>query len=207
VLEAVDDRGQSLAPDPSARTAGLIGLDGDDDANEPVEFVTGAALLVPISLTYPERPGRLVKRLRGTLPVVLAARRPGPAVVSLAGPEGKTFEGRDLTVTLQGVRADPNEPQTTIELTIRARGRDAGAADLIDPLAPEFLEHQIEVYDRQGRPLAWVPQQIDREGGGARIALVVLGGDGGAAPSRLRVFGLCRARAEVAFDFHGLRMP
>jgi hypothetical protein len=74
VHEAIDDRGQSLfgggqESQPLKDRQGLIPPDA-------------AAITVPLAMTYPSEPGKLIKRLRGSMPIEVSGRKGGTQAVA-----------------------------------------------------------------------------------------------------------------------------
>jgi hypothetical protein len=200
LIEAVDDAGQSLIP-PEVASPEL-------DVAEFAELSPGPCLQLTVPLKYPVRPGKTIRRLRGTLPVVVAARRGDPMVIPLADARGRTFRGDGAAITVEAVRTAPNEPQATIELVLRPGTHDGPTRPGgLAPLASAFLDRQLEVCDGQGRLLPSFPQETEARADEVRMVLVLAPGDGATAPAQIRFFGLTRARAEVAFDFAEVPMP
>jgi hypothetical protein len=196
LIEAVDDRGQSLA----------LPAEGEAGDEPSFDFAPVAPLHAGVELKYPERPGRWIRRLRGTIPLVVAARQAEPLVIPLADAGGKTFRRGDLTVSVGSIRPEPNEAQTLIDLTFE-RGGAPGATGT-GPVVPSlFLEQQVEVRDGRGRPFVLFPQETTVHGGEVRMTLALSPSDGASAPAQLRYYGLTRARAEVTFEFADVRMP
>ena len=198
VSEAIDDQGRSLWP---ANRAGL----GDDIEMDGLENGLGGPMTLTIPLRYPEPAGRAIRRLRGTVPVTVAARKSDPLVIPLAGAAGRTFHSADASVTVVAVRSDPNEPQSTIELTVRPRGPEGTVGELgprrLMPGGSDFFDKQVEVLDALGRTFLHFPQDAGPLGDGFRVVLVLAPVDGVVKPATLRFYGLVRAQAEVAFDF------
>ena len=83
LLEAADDQGNSLVA-PSGDEQPALG-----QVNVPMPMV-GSNMVV--SLRRPERPGKRIKTVRGTVEVQAFAARPDPLVIPLDGAAGKTFE-------------------------------------------------------------------------------------------------------------------
>lgn len=198
LTEAVDDRGQSLKPD------------GDAD---PIDFVNtvfvgpdmSPSIQFSVELRRPERPGRLIRRLSGTIPLLVASRRGEPLVIALADAKGKTFTSGDLSLSVDALRLEADEQSSaTLDLTIRPTpGRSAGAW----PPSTEFLSHQFEVRDSRGRPFVIFPQLRDEASDAARLGLVLAPGDGASAPAQLRFHGLSRAKVDVEFTFENVKLP
>ena len=198
VSEAIDDQGRSLWP-------AVRGLQADEIDMDGIEGGVGGPLSLTIPLRYPEPAGRAIRRLTGTIPVTVAARKSDPLVIPLSGAAGRTFLSPDASVTVVAVRSDPNEPQSTIELTIRPRGPEGTVGDLgarrLMPGGSEFFDKQVEVLDAIGRPFLHFPQDAGPVGEAFRVVLVLAPVDGAVKPATLRFYGLVRAPAEVNFDF------
>lgn len=204
--EARDDRGQSLLPPSPLAESGL-------DPPNIFAFAGGASLQASVDLRRPEQPGRRIASLKGTIPLALAARRPGPLEVPLPVSIGRTYVGDDVALVVHALRTDPNDPQLTLELTIRPpttaessprRSRTNGSAA---SLAPEFLEHQVEVEDRGGRPYVIFPLEVRPQGESCRLTLLLAPTDGAAGPARLRFYGLTRTTTDLPFEFSDVPMP
>ena len=198
IEQAVDDSGRSLLPAPPA-------VGPDEMEVEALESGLGGAFPVTIPLRYPEPAGRSIGRLRGTVPVIVAARKSDPLVVSLGNATGKTYRSSEVAVTVEAVRSDPNEPQSTVELSIRPKVPGVSIGDAlsapIDLGGAEFLDKQVEILDAQGRPFLHFPQDVVPIDGGYRVVLVLAPVDGGTRPATLRFHGLVRTSAEIPFDF------
>jgi hypothetical protein len=96
LLEAVDDRGNSLRPSPGNGDT-PFGFGG-------MGFPQGGLIVTSsIELQRPETPGTLIKNLRGTLDVSVTARQSDPLVIPLAGAAGKTFHNDALHVVVRGL--------------------------------------------------------------------------------------------------------
>jgi hypothetical protein len=117
ILEAVDDLGNSLLssarddqqPDGAMGTA----------VTPPVMFYSGGtAVIASAALHRPERPGKVIKRLRGSADVLVTAARPNPLVIPLEGAVGKTFENDDQRVVVEKIDTDEARRQTLIELLV-----------------------------------------------------------------------------------------
>jgi hypothetical protein len=201
IVEAVDDRDQTLLIPSSGspvvqRSAGYFGLGGSP------------ALQMIAPLKRPEQPGKAIKKLRGTIPVIVSTRKPDPLVVPLAGAAGKTFQNDDVVIAVQEVQADPNAHQASIVLSVRP-GKETGG---IAPVGPngEFIPHrpdmnqlQIVVADAQGRTMSWFPSNYDAEG--SRVTLSLR--NPAAPPAELRYHAIARAEAEVDFQFTDVPLP
>ena len=56
------------------------------------------------SCKRPANPARQSRKLRGTIPVTVSARRPNPLIVPLEKSAGKTFENSDIQLTVHDIR-------------------------------------------------------------------------------------------------------
>ena len=113
LLEAVDELGQSLLP--SARNEerspvqmGMIGSSG----------MVGMVPVLSAQLHRPETPGKLIKKLRGTIEVSVSTARSNPLVISLEGSVGKTFQNDERRVVVDSIDHDPMMRQEVIVLTV-----------------------------------------------------------------------------------------
>jgi hypothetical protein len=204
ILEAVDDRGQSLLPEAgngmvTQRVSGYFGL------------ASSSTLHLQAPLRRPEQPGQTIRKLRGTLPIMVATRKPDPLVVPVQGAEGKLFHNDDVSLTIVEVRINPAGNQTSIDLVVRP---GANAASRFSPQVengaeflmqrPDAHQQQLEVVDSQGRAISWYQTNFDAEG--SRMTLT-LNPQEQAAPAEIRYYGMARAATEVNFEFSDVPMP
>ena len=207
LLEAVDDKGQSL----------LIALGGVIAHRESGYFgmAAGSSLQLQAPLRHPAEPGRSIRKIRGVLPVQVATRKPDPLVIPLSGAEGKSFQNGEVTIGVQEIRANPQNRQTSLDLTIRAAGAPsapfvagAGAGGVpngeFTTPRPDLHQQQIEIIDAQGRPIPWYQSSFDGEG--SRLTLTLTPNDQG-TPGPSRYYGLSCALTEVSFEFFDVPMP
>ena len=205
VIEAVDDKGQSLVA-ATARTTGMQRTAGYFGAVN-----AGSAVLVQATLIRPDQPGRTIRKLRATLPISVATRKPSPLTIKLEGAAGKTFRNDDVAVTIADIHPLGNTRQTTIDMSVRtlggATGAPAGGPPDFAMQRPDSFQQTIEVTDGQGHSMPWYQTSFDMEG--ARISLTVqpqtLEGNG--VPAELRFYGLARAATEIEFEFNDLPLP
>lgn len=202
-IEAVDDLGNSLAP-PKAdengreRYAGFFGVSA------------GAAIQLQVGLNRPALAGKVIKTLRGSIPLAVSSRRPDPVVVRLDAAVGKTFQSPDVELTIHDVRFAPNSRQSTIELSVKSLNddapfdpaelaRQAGYRSQIDP------NHlQIEIVDDQGALVPWFQPGVDLERGRATITLL---NPLGSRPKELRYYRIIRATITCPFEFSAIPLP
>jgi hypothetical protein len=193
LLEAVDDRGQTLlSPD----SIGQI---------QPLDcgprFWMGAVLPAQIYLKLPRRPGRQIARLRGSIALPVTARKGDPlATVPLTRAAGRSYPNGGATLTITQVETGPDR-RVLIALDIQPIGpRDVGL---------DFQEGQIEVLDTRGQPLPRDDALLSRRRGRGRasLAFAPAGADPQAAPTHLRVFDLIRTTTEIPFTFGDVPIP
>jgi hypothetical protein len=204
IVEAIDDKGQPLqSATPRAgfaqRSAGYFGINA------------GSAVQLQATLTRPEQPGKTIRKLRGSVPITVATRKPNPLAIKLEGASGKTFRNDDVAVTIADVRPMGNARQTTIDLSFRvlAGGTGApgsGAPDFVMQ-RPDSFQQTIEVLDAQGRTMPWYQTSFDMEASRVSLTATPQTLDGNGTPAELRFYGLARATTEVEFDFNDLPLP
>lgn len=208
LLEAVDDRGQSLRPT-TTPIPGAVGPNFDfyNDAGPHCarsrEF-----------LKYPSEPGERIKVLRGTMSLAIAARAAVPLVIPLADAEGESYRTGHSTITIHKMAPDPPANLVTLELGIRRHDRNAllVASPGLDKQAQaiNFPHNYLELLDDRGRPLLYYVNRSDSGPDDPRVRLHVMGGEAGEkaiAPTALRFHDLIRASTEVPFEFRDLPMP
>jgi hypothetical protein len=211
LLEAVDDLGHSLLPmagdDPRAfRPMGMMGA--------PMAGGTPAHL--SIALHRPETPGRLIKKLRGTVEVEVAARRSNPLVIPLEGAAGKPFQNDDRRVVVNTISPDPARMQDVIELTIEnldelfpadpasGLGRGVPGGMMGSGFGGAGSGWPIQVITSRGQN-AFFQTSIDRDSG--RVTLRVANMRQTGEAKEIRITSIVRATAKVPFEFHDLPMP
>jgi hypothetical protein len=201
VLEAIDERGQSLLfpthDGPfTQRFSGYFGMSN------------GSTLSLQVPLSHPSQPSRMIKRLRGSLSVTVSTRKPDPLVISLGNAAGKTFQNEDVTLGVQDIRNNPNTRQMSIDLSIRTNS--PATAPLTAPgelnfPRPDTHQQQIEIVDAQGRALPWYNAGYDGEG--TRLSLTLVPQQDQATPTEIRYYSLSRAATDVHFEFADVPMP
>jgi hypothetical protein len=210
LIEANDDRGQSLVIRPNA---------GQAQRNSAYYgYSVNAFYQMPVHLSYPEQPGKVIKTLRGVLPVTVSARKADPLIVPLKNDViGKVFKGSDASVTVNDIKAEANLQRTTIDITLRplASGDDSGALAGVDVLragfrAPNLFQNQLEILDEQGKVLHAMPSTVPNgriQSEEMRLNITLSPFPGAGPPAQLRYYSLTRASTEVAFEFHDIPMP
>jgi len=201
LVEAIDDRGNSLIPAANARQAprfaGYFGM------------MNGPVVQLPALLHRPSGAGETIKKLSGNIPLTVSSRRPDPLVVPLANAAGKTFENADLQLTVHEIRAMPDTRNTLLELTVRPSDRDASSSHGEVESSANFFQRpsppplQIEVTDARGQSVQWIQSGADVESSRVTLTLINLM----AEPKELRYYTLTRSSANVPFSFTDIPMP
>jgi len=205
VVEAVDDRGNSLIPPANEnpafnRFSGYFGV------------ASGPVVQVQAILYRPVDAGATIKKLRGVIPVAVSSRQPDPLVVPLPNAAGKTFGCDDLQITIHSIRGLPNNRQTAIELSVKAPDDRATAPennnpDAFNPIMPRLNVQQlpIEIVDGRGQMVPWFQSSYDAEN--SRVVLTVPIPLQAAPLKELRYYTLNRANTSVPFEFANIPMP
>ena len=217
-LEAVDDTGHPLVRPgrggPGLRRYAEAGGFGQF-ALGTSSFGTGPRFVVSAPLTAPDRPGRTLRKLRGTMPVLLAMREPDPLVVPL-DKKGVGAEVRDdriaIAVGSSRFGGPGGFPGAEIQLTLRTIGREA--------IHGRLLPYQIDVLDAEGNRFKLGGAHITVDPGESRVNLNLSStarpkrAENGGRPSfedkepvRLHLYHVFRATADVAFGFEDLPLP
>ena len=193
LTEAFDERGNSLRP---ANAPGR-----PPSFFEPGFTMThGPVLDLQLSLHRPAEPGEFIKRLRGTISLVVASRRRDPLVVPLANAAGKTFENPDLQVTVHEIRALPTTQNTLLDLTVTANEQagslSRGEAQAYDSALERIDRHrlQIEVLDTRGQSIPWFQSAISHET--SRFTLTLTHLPQTTEPKELRDYALTARRRQ-----------
>jgi hypothetical protein len=211
LAEAIDDKGQSLLTDEKSnqvqqRYAGYLGGYG----------AAMAMIVTQVQLQAPAQPGQQIRRLRGSVPLLIAARKEPPMTIPLADAKGRTFQTGDLSVTIHNIRPETDPMgSTSIELSVRPNATP-------DPLAganrmpfetfafrsPQMTQSQVEILDAQGRAYPqWITSSMQSNNEETRMTLRLMPNDQVGAPAQLRLFDMARAQAEAHFDFREIPIP
>jgi hypothetical protein len=203
ILEARDDRGNSLVPEgqvTSLLTSGTTYLG----------TTCTSVLHVRAPLSRPENAGETIKALRGVIPVKITARQPDPLTVPLAGASGKSFAKGDLHLVVHEIRLDPAVHQRQIELSVRTAQTgslpesDEGVGQDLESRSDPH-EQNIEIIDARGRPVSWFQTSVDVES--SRITLTIAAAPGTPEPKELRYYRLSEAVLDLPFGFSDVPMP
>lgn len=209
ILEAIDDAGNSLvqpatAAQPRQHISSRIARHYGGTSGQQLQLV--------VPLTRPDSPGGSVKVLKGLVPILVASRRPEPLVIPIADAMGKSFENRETAVAIHAIRKNPNQTQTTIDLTIRSV-EDSVPVFHADPDDPEdsfepridVPQHQIDVIDTQGRLLPWFQTSHNPEV--SKMSMTLNQFTPGSDPKEIRIYALTKAVTNVPFEFRDILMP
>jgi hypothetical protein len=209
VIEAVDNKGNSLIPSSSGGPTSLHRMAPYFGAPH------GPVIQLQAHLHRPVGAGESIKKLRGLVALAVSSRRPDPLVVPLAAAAGKTFQNAELQLTVHDIRTLPNTHQTNLELSVKATGggdvlADTRDLDGLNPLVmrrfdPQHL--QVEVIDANGQLIPWYQHQTNFDPDASRILVALTNLPRSAAPKELRYYTLTRATVSVPFEFHDIPMP
>jgi hypothetical protein len=220
LTEAVDGEGATLVPQ-TGRPGTMTTMPAEDTVSP--FFSAEAYLLAP-------RSAKSIKRLRGTVPVEVSARKLEPTTVPLSPPEravGRSFPGGDYTMILQAIRDDRPRPELTIELALlprdapvvqlmmrRGRGRGFGGGfggfggpgmDIRQSGVLDRMVSQLEVLDGHGRRREWI--RVHSNFQGQLIYLTFDTTDPERAPAEIRFHDYARTTTDVEFEFDNVPLP
>ena len=200
--EAFDDHANSLIP--SGRQSHSLNYRSYFGAPH------GPVMETQVPLQRPADPGDTVKILRGTIPVTVSSRRPGPLIVPLENSVGKTFANSDTELTIHSVRAIPDTRQTLVEVSIKTNGPESPSsaeAETYSSLFPRAGQEQlqIDVLDSSDRLMPWFQSIADAET--SRVTLTLTSSLRSAAPKELRYYSVARSDIDIPFEFSGIPMP
>lgn len=190
LLEAVDDRGRSLLNATSGGRTQKIHCQAGYD---------GCLALSDVFLKMADPPGKVLRRLRGTISATVAARSVEPALVMpIAEVPGRWFTSGNIDIVFRDVRSDSHR-STTLEIFLRY---DAGDDDELD-----LDESQVELRDDHDQPLRLRSWSRSRWGRRGRWHLTFEAEDGQSSPRRLACYRLMRTPVEIPFTFSNVRLP
>jgi hypothetical protein len=222
VIEAIDEQGRSLVPVGRAQV----------DHHRPARGVLlqGGPPIARVTLVAPDSTGKLIRRLRGGIPVIATAKAFNSFVVGLQGKSavGKQISTRSMTLVVNDVSlADQNRP--SVQVSIRPHGNGLAARTGAGPRRPlgatfnggDIMDH-LELRDESGKRVNAI---LGERGGGTdgqgffsryRLVVAPVVEDGGvnrqaaANPpvlAELRYHEFVQREIEIPFDFHDIPMP
>jgi hypothetical protein len=202
---ATDDRGNSMLLPVNNTLNPMMGMmNGFGGQIGPLQF--------QVSLKRPENAGKLVRLIRGKLPVTVASRKPDALEISIANEVGKTVKNEDSSLTIHEMKTVPTTNQTSIELTVVAlnpRGQGDAVDDPFTMSRPDMNQSNLEVLDGKGKPIGWYVSMANMGADGTRMTLTTIGGGPGlqAKPEKIRYHAMVRTVTEIPFEFKDVLMP
>jgi hypothetical protein len=208
VFEALDDHGADLRPESTQ--------DQSRNAFSARQWLPGPSVqMYRVPLAIPAGRGGTLKRLRGCLPIIVAAREGPILIVPLEGAEGRTFSSGGIILNVR--RLQPPALGRPGLLTLSIRGEEyrttptiaAGPRELtLSPIRPVFsADDHIEIVDSRGRPLPHFasapPPRLD----GSIEVQISLQPNPLGPPATLRYYGVNAEATEVPFLFEDVPMP
>lgn len=204
LLEAIDDRGQSLLGPMTNPINHRVPRGMDEfSRNQPLVF----------SLKYPDEPGKRISRLRGSVRVQVVGRRDDPIIVPLAEADGKTFSSSSASLTVQSSRPGGVGRETALDFSLEGTDVARPAMNAFDVRAglrpPPSAWGQIEFLDAKGRTCFIADLGGNNAGFGVanqrKISFITQ--DPAGPPVEARYYGALWAGVEVPFEFRDIPMP
>jgi hypothetical protein len=201
-LEAVDEAGRALlAP---ARED----MQQSFHAFAPVSG--GITPIVRVPLRRVERGGasKSIRRLRGVIPVEVAALKPEPAVViRLGDAEGRIFRGGGAVFTVETDRTD-SDGRMKLALSCRLSGEEEPAVR--EARLAALRTYQLRVVDARGAAVHFASTSSGGDGRGTlSFSYEYVPGQPPLSepPAEFRYYDLDRAAWRVPFEFHDIPLP
>ena len=214
VIEAVDDRGQSLESEETDEQIMINEGRRTDPTNQGISASTTIKLLLP------KNAGKVLKHLKIAVPIVIAAHRPDSTEIPLVNVAGKSFSvdnglirfgrlstepGGLIEVTVTDFNAPPEEQRFQFGRQGRFGGPDFLDGSLQDP------QTRLALVDRDGNlcrwdyeqpefPIRFRRRQRNFMAAGERKLLLRLADDSPAA-AKLLYRGVIEAETEAVFEF------
>lgn len=207
LTQALDDRGQSLMSDtPQVANVPPQRGFGDD--------MTRAGTHT-LALRYPEKPGRTISVLSGSLKGLVVARRGEPMIVPLDRKQ-TPFTASGITLTIHDVRPAQNGQLAEVKLTLD--GPESAANPIqtngrFDPRTglqpPPSAKGYLDFYDDQGKlcqrfDLGQMTMGVSM---GKPFTLMVQPAPGAKFPTEARFHPAIWSLVEIPFEFHDVPMP
>ena len=200
IIEAVDDRGRSLIPEP------------DPKAFEyPKRYYDRnwyAGFDANLYLKTPDPAARSIRRLKGAVPLVMWGRREQVLTVPLVQSEGRTFRGSGVSLKVLKWTTDELAPSLDLELRndgpVPPEDRRNPLFDTYPGLVVRRSDEQFELLDAAGRRLPFDYRSTEFNPAVTRATIRLKPGH---PPERLRFHGLVRVETEVRFEFKDIPLP
>jgi hypothetical protein len=157
-VEAIDDQNRSLLP-PEIKDAAQNDLTNAND--QPPTLFGSSGFDFSASLRLPDQAGRSIRRLRGSVPVVIVAYASDPIAIPLEGAVGKSVRNNEVTVSVLEVARDDNTG-VTVEAEVVPNqpigfdpdpGKQSGPPDFVTFRTDQLL-NRLELLDANGQELA-----------------------------------------------------
>jgi hypothetical protein len=174
-----------------------------------------------VFLHRPQKPGKLIKKLRGTLNISIVARWPEPVVIPVTNAAGKLLETDEMRVVVKSIETDANGKPSAIELMIKELDTRAPEEQSIDyPPGSPFSRHwrllaggigahsplsRIEVVDARGQD-TFSQFQGSQQGSGP-VTLRLTPSPRSGESKEIRLWSIVRTTAKIPFEFEHLPMP
>lgn len=221
VTEATDERGRSLMK-PSAPAE----ADPGPANGARQDLSESGAIQVNAIIVAPDQPARVIRRLRGKVPVIAVATGSDPLVIPLNGEGvlGRPNSTRDLTLVVDEVSLARGAP-ARVKLRVRVNRGDRATFAMRDQSGAAFGAYNLggvlghlELHDAAGRRLNHHLGSQMRGVDGDRYELIVSQfSEGGPRvdpetsktpiPAELRYYGFVETVTEIPFDFRDIPMP
>ncbi len=187
ILEAVDDKGRSLVPDrpganggvnvarPAMMMQNMMMMQNNMMRSSTISFGPGQQAY-QAALSYPEGGARSIKTLKGTIPIIIAARRSDPVLIDLKESIGKKITIESVVVTIHDVQT-LDDKKTTIDVSFEAGGEPQDDIEaqpgMINGFLIQDLQNQLEIDDQNGKPFRWHIQSTNFMNNSARMTIVI----------------------------------
>ena len=221
--EAVDEAGRALELEPEQPRAPQRARNTNPHGPRFDSFEHELALRLP-----PES-GRRIARLRGTLPVTVVTRRPGPLVIPLKDAVGRTYGNDEVTIQVHELKTISNEARqieaTRVEATVRWSHPEGADPHGMDELPGKRAADHLRLADAHGHEIGTGPNSLIsiNPARAERVVVSFLGafGEGADAnpelrrvyaetgqrmsmPIELRYYALMQTTVVVHFDFRDI---
>jgi hypothetical protein len=160
-----------------------------------------------VTLLWPNKEAKVVKRLRGSIPVtVLAFQRPDIVVDDILKVKNKKFSGSGAELDIAEVKDQNNKTQCHIKMTVRNLTPNSAQ----DYQWANTVQQRVELFDAKGNK--FFPQGMSWENGtpGSVQATFMFGSNGAAGvgpPARLVYNHWGLLPYQVDFEFRDLPLP
>ena len=184
-IEAVNELGQSLVRRDTTR------VEADYSLLHNGGGVTEGQ--VQLDLAMPEKPGRSIVRLRGSIPVAIQIRTPVPALeIPLSASPGQSIRPRGRRLHGPGVPGERSGDRDFIDVRINLDRFDLPAGrdgQVVSSRLGCLSSHQVEIVDADGKVLTEIPAGSTSPDGNARMSFMVRKNWNKTRPARFRYYG------------------